>query len=140
MEAGYGLLDRATGKVRGFVMSPEESIAVTVVDRDGGFTIAHSPVRRLGSAAVFGDKLPPIRGGISKFKSTDDKLLAREAACAAENIEQRRDTLPPENVAALAWDQAQISALITQAMRALARESTHVEHTLTPGELCAALQ
>lgn len=140
MEAGYGLLDRATGEVRGFVMSPEESVAVTVVDRDGGFTIAHSPVRRLGSVALFGDSLPPIRGGISKFKSSDDLLLAREAACAAANIEQRRNALLSTNTAALAWDQAQITTLLTQARRALERNSSDIDRSLTAGELCAELQ
>ena len=140
MEAGYGLLDRATGKVRGFVLSPEESVAVTVVDRDGGFTIAHSPVRRLGSAALFGDKLPAIRGGISKFRSSDDQLLAREAACAAAAIAQRRNALQSSATAARAWDEAQIAALLTQAGRALARSSSKVDSALSATAMCAALQ
>ena len=140
MEAGYGLLDRATGKVRGFVLSPEESVAVTVVDRDGGFTIAHSPVRRLGSVALFGDKLPAIRGGISKFRSSDDQLLAREAACAAAAIAQRRNALQSSATAARAWDEAQIAALLTQAGRALARSSSKVDSALSATAMCAALQ
>ncbi len=140
MEAGYGLLDRATGTVRGFILSPEESVAVTVVDRDGGFTIAHSPVRRLGSVALFGDKLPPIRGGITKFRSSDDPLLAMEAACAAAAISQRRNSLQSSATAARAWDKAQIAALLTQAGRALDRSSSNVDRSLSAAQLCAALQ
>lgn len=126
-KAGFGLLDRATGKLRGFVESPEESISVTVVDQDGGFTIAHSPVRRLGSAAIFGDAIEPVRGGITKFKSSDDLLLAREAACSAAKFAARRAALDATATAERRWDSAQIDALLEQAHRALARTRSAVD-------------
>ncbi|MDX1735291.1 MAG: PQQ-binding-like beta-propeller repeat protein, partial [Halioglobus sp.] len=140
MKAGFGLLDRETGALRGFVESPEESISVTVVDRDGGFTIAHSPVRRLGSVALFGDRLPPVRGGVTKFRSADDRLLAREAACSAAAFARRRQALPAAATAEAAQDDAQVAALLAQARRALARAGAEgLAESDDAAALCAAL-
>ncbi|MBL6700168.1 MAG: PQQ-binding-like beta-propeller repeat protein [Luminiphilus sp.] len=133
-KAGFGLLDRETGALRGFVEGPEESVSVTVVDRDGGFTIAHSPVRRLGAVAILGDSIELILGGITKYRSSDDLLLAREAACAAAAIQERSGTLP-ENSLGRRWDSAQVDTLQSQADRALKR----VGSNLDPGQLVATL-
>lgn len=138
-KAGFGLLDRATGKLRGFVEGPEESVSATVVDQDGGFTIAHSPVRRLGSAAVLGSAIDPIRGGITKFKSSDDRLLAREAACSAVKFAARRATLAKSASAERQWDSNQISVLLTQARRALVRAGSPIDINQDESAICAAL-
>ncbi len=124
MEAGFGLLDRDTGKVRGFVQGVEEGIAVTVVAADGGFTIAHSPVRRLGSKAIFGDRISPILGGIARYKPSNYARLAREASCAAADIAARsaaQHGVPGYEAAAQQWDDRQIQALMTQASDALGK-------------------
>lgn len=142
MEAGFGLLDRDTGKVRGFVQGVEEGIAVTVVAADGGFTIAHSPVRRLGSKAIFGDSISPILGGIARYKPSNNARLAREASCAATAIDARRQAqqgVPGYEAAAQQWDAAQIQALMTQATHALGRTTTAVPASPTPQYWCEAL-
>src|SRR5690606_24972778 len=117
MENGFGLLDRDTGKVRGFVQGVEEGIAVTVVAADGGFTIAHSPVRRLASKAIFGDEISPITGGISRNRPSNYHRLAREASCAAAAIAARQteqQSASGYDAAAQQWDSLQIQALMTQ--------------------------
>ncbi|MEM1403539.1 MAG: PQQ-binding-like beta-propeller repeat protein [Pseudomonadota bacterium] len=138
-KAGFGLLDRETGALRGFVEGPEESVSVTVLDRDGGFTIAHSPVRRLGAAAILGDRIEPILGGLTKYRSSDDRLLAREAVCAAASVERRSRRLPEQSPGRL-WDSQQISALISQASRALTRAGLAVGADQSLDEQCEALQ
>jgi len=122
MAAGFGLLDRDSGTVRGFVQGVEEGIAVTVVAADGGFTIAHSPVRRLGSKAIFGDSISPIIGGIARYKPSNYARLAREASCAAAAIKARsaaQQGVPGYGATAQQWDDRQIEALMTQATLAL---------------------
>ncbi len=141
--AGYGLIDRETGNVRGFTVSPEESISVTVVDADGGFTIAHSPVRRLGTAAIFGDRFGPIRGGITKFKSSNDTLLAREAACSAQKFQVNLNALSEASSHSSQerrWNNARIEALMDQAHRALRRSNADELVPLDPQGLCEALK
>lgn len=142
MENGFGLLDRETGKVRGFVPGVEESIAVTVLGADGGFTIAHSPVRRLASKAIFGDAISPITGGISRYKPTNYKRLAREASCAAMAIAARRDEqllVPRYGAAGQQWDDQQIAALMAQAARALENSSAPEKLRENPEKWCASL-
>jgi hypothetical protein len=137
--AGFGLIDRATGKVRGFVASPEESISVTVVDADGGFTIAHSPVRRLGTAAILGERYGPIRGGITKFVSANDDVLMREAACSAANFQKQLTQGAEATPAQRAWAQARITALMEQARRAQLRLQPAATLDANPIALCARL-
>ncbi len=141
MEAGFGLLDRDTGKVRGFVQGVEEGIAVTVVAADGGFTIAHSPVRRLGSKAIFGDSISPILGGIARYKPSNYARLAREASCAAADIAARstaQQGVPGYDAAAQQWDDRQIQALMTQASDALGKTEFAMPIT-SPGVWCERL-
>jgi outer membrane protein assembly factor BamB len=141
-EVGFALLDRDTGKVRGFVQGVEESVAVTVVAADGGFTIAHSPVRRLGSAAIFGDSISPIRGGIARYKPTNYRRLAREASCAAGAINDRRSSQqndPGYSPAAAQWDNNQIQALMTQAKNALLNIPAAAPNSIDPALWCKQL-
>ena len=141
MENGFGLLDRDTGKVRGYVQGVEEGIAVTVVAADGGFTIAHSPVRRLASKTVFGDAISPIIGGIGRYKPSNYPRLAREASCAAEAFAARQAAqrgTPGYSAAAEAWDDRQIHALMTQAAQALAQTDIRIANN-TPQHWCQTL-
>jgi hypothetical protein len=80
---GVGLLDRETGRLRSFAEGREESIAVTAVGPDGALYTAGSPVRRALARALLGDALPPLVGGISRYRSARPDLLVRDAACAA---------------------------------------------------------
>ncbi len=80
---GVGLLDRETGRLRSFAEGREESIAVTAVGPDGGIYTAGSPVRRAIARALLGDRLPPLVGGISRYRPARLDLLVRDAACAA---------------------------------------------------------
>ncbi|CAA0080018.1 Uncharacterised protein [Halioglobus japonicus] len=143
LENGFGLLDRETGKVRGYVQGVEEGIAVTVVAPDGGFTIAHSPVRRLASKAIFADAISPLMGGVSRYKPSNYSRLAREASCAAAAISDRQSTQrgqPGYNKAARQWDDAQIQALMTQAANALAQARVAVPANPSPHSWCDQLQ
>jgi hypothetical protein len=142
MEAGFGLLDRGTGKVRGFVQGVEEGIAVTVVAADGGFTIAHSPVRRLGSKAIFGDSISPILGGIARYKPSNNARLAREASCAAAAIDacrQAQQGVLGYDAAAQLWDDNQIDALMTQASAALGKTDITMPADEGPQRWCETL-
>lgn len=142
MENGFGLLDRDTGKVRGYVPGVEEGIAVTVLAADGGFTIAHSPVRRLASKAIFGDAISPITGGVSRFKPSNYPRLAREASCAAAAVVSRQTTQlnsPGYSSAAQQWDDNQIEALMTQAAEALLHAMVPAPATTTPQSWCEQL-
>jgi outer membrane protein assembly factor BamB len=142
MANGFGLLDRDTGKVRGYVPGVEEGIAVTVVAADGGFTIAHSPVRRLGSKAVFGDSISPVIGGISRYRPTNYARLAREASCAAAAIQSRQkaqQSNPGYTAAAEQWDNSQIEALMTQASNAMTEASLDTPTSINAGQWCEAL-
>lgn len=79
---GVGLLDRETGRLRSFSEGREESIAVTAVGPDGGIYTGNSPVRRALARAVLGDHLPPLVGGIQRYRPVRLDLLVRDATCA----------------------------------------------------------
>jgi hypothetical protein len=87
---GVGLLDRETGRLRSFSEGREESIAVTAVGPDGGIYTAGSPVRRALARALLGDALPPLVGGISRYRPVRLDLLVRDAACAAAELRDAR--------------------------------------------------
>ena len=102
---GFGLLDKNTGEVISFVEGYEESIAATMIAPDGGFVIGSSPTRRLVAKGIFGDKIKPIRGGIARYKSTDNRLLARDAICMAQRYQNRSDSYNAnEHPVASEWD------------------------------------
>lgn len=84
LKVGVGLLDRQTGSLRYFAEGREESIAVMVVGSDGAYYTAGSPVRRAISLGLWGtSRLPPLVGGISRYKPIRLDVLLRDAACAA---------------------------------------------------------
>jgi hypothetical protein len=137
MENGFGLLDRETGKVRGYVQGVEEGIAATVVAADGGFTIAHTPVRRLASKAIFGDRISAITGGIARYKPSNYARLAREASCAAAAIQARskaQQGMEGYDHMAQQWDDNQVQALMTQVENAL--EHTNVFSIVDSPDYC----
>jgi outer membrane protein assembly factor BamB len=137
MENGFGLLDRETGKVRGYVQGVEEGIAATVVAADGGFTIAHTPVRRLASKAIFGDSISPITGGIARYKPSNYARLAREASCAAAAIQARskaQQGMEGYDHMEQQWDDNQVQALMTQVENAL--EHTNVFSIVDSPDYC----
>jgi hypothetical protein len=124
------------------VAGVEEGIAVTVVAADGGFTIAHSPVRRLASKAIFGDAISPITGGVSRYKPSNYGRLAREASCAAAAIVERQSTQqnsPGYGNAAQQWDNKQVQALMTQAAAAISHSDVQVPPITTPQLWCDQL-
>lgn len=118
---GMGLLDRDTGKLRWFSEGREESISVTSIGPDGGIYVADSPIRRAVARGLFGDKLPPLVGGIQRYKPMRHDLLARDAVCAAGALAQRMlqtDGSDPRSVASRRDDLAQIGFLVDQTQRA----------------------
>lgn len=122
VEAGFGMLDRDTGKIIGFVPGIEESIGFTGINHDGGIVVGHSPVRRLAAKGILGDHVAKITGGIARYVPIDKALLARDAVCMAARYENRRaayDERAEPN--AYAWDTKQISVLEEQAEHALGR-------------------
>jgi len=120
---GFGLLDKNTGEVISFVEGYEESIAATMIAPDGGFVIGSSPTRRLVAKGIFGDRIKPIRGGIARYKSTDNRLLARDAICMAQRYQIRSSSYNAnDHPVASEWDKKQISILREQASIALGRK------------------
>ena len=115
---GMGLLDRESGRLRSFAEGREESIAVSAVGPDGGFYIAGSPLRRTIARALLGDALPPLVGGIQRYRPIRLDLLARDAVCAASPHAARleSESLGP---AARAVEVAQIGVLLRQARAAV---------------------
>jgi outer membrane protein assembly factor BamB len=127
---GMGLLDRETGNLRYFAEGREDSISVTVVDRDGAYYQGHSPVRRAASRAILGDKLKPIIGGVSRFKPIRKDLLVRDATCAAAGRIQNMvkymgvQQTTPRNF----YDDArQVEGLLQQALRTDAEIQAEIE-------------
>lgn len=114
-KVGVGLIDRETGQLRYFAEGREESISVTSIGPDGGFYLATSPVRRAATRGLLGEHVPPLTGGIQRFKPVRLDLLVRDAACAgADRIENTASIAAshPES----AWvDMLQTRALMRQA-------------------------
>ena len=87
---------------------------------DGALYLPHAPLRRAFSLAL-GLTTEPLVGGVSKWASTRDDLLARDAACAAADRAANAATLHstcPESAIA---DAAQVDALRRQMLDAAAR-------------------
>ena len=117
---GMGLLDRESGGLRSFAEGREESIAVSAVGPDGAAYTAGSPVRRAIARAVFGDALPPLVGGIHRYRPLRYDLLVRDASCAAADRAARWLATDPVYKASQRDDVAQIGILLRQAIDALA--------------------
>lgn len=119
---GMGLLDRETGRLRWFSVGREESIAVTSVGPDGELYIGSSPIRRAVARGLFGDRLPPLVGGIQHYRAVHRELLARDAVCAAAGLARRREATAEAGAGGQASrrdDLAQMQVLLAQARRAL---------------------
>lgn len=109
---GIGLLDRETGKLRYFAEGREESIAVTVVGADGSYYTANSPVRRAISRQIWRG-LPPLIGGITRYRPIRLELLARDASCAAAHLADNagKDSIPERSARE---DARQVAVLVRQ--------------------------
>jgi outer membrane protein assembly factor BamB len=119
LRVGMGLLDRETGLLRSFAEGREESIAVSAVGPDGGLYLAGSPVRRAVARGILGDWVPPLAGGIQRYRPIRLDLLVRDAACAAAARAmawRRFDAGDPD---AVRDDVAQIRVLLRQGRGAL---------------------
>ncbi|MBW2940364.1 PQQ-binding-like beta-propeller repeat protein [Zhongshania aquimaris] len=131
---GIGLLDRDTGRLRSFAEGREDSISVTTVGPDGEVYTAGSPIRRMAAKALFGDRIPKIVGGISRYKNTNHKLLARESLCAAayraKNAADHEDTHPQSAAA----DKEHVRVLLEQAARNDSQYNSLI-HELISGDL-----
>ena len=135
---GMGLLDRETGRLRSFAEGREESIAVSAVGPDGGFYIAGSPLRRAAARALLGDALPPLLGGIHRYRPIRLDLLARDAVCAASPHAARLES-EPLVPAARAVEVAQIGVLLRQARNAVPAAVIRGDILDPAGEEIAAL-
>ncbi len=116
---GAGLLDRKTGELRYFAEGREDCIAVTSIGPDGGFYNALSPVRRAVGRGLLGDKLPPLVGGIQRYKPIRLDLLVRDAACAAAARAKNARNIAAEHPKSAQDDIYQIQILIQQSRMAL---------------------
>jgi outer membrane protein assembly factor BamB len=113
-------LDRATGRPRGFADGLEESLGAMSTGADGALYLPHAPLRRAFAAAL-GLTTEPLVGGISKWASIRDDLLARDAACAARDraANARVEAVKcPDSARA---DAVQIDALRAQTLAATGR-------------------
>lgn len=132
---GMGLLDRETGQLRWFAPGREESIAVTSIGPDGAIYIAHSPVRRAVARGILGDRLPPLIGGIQRYRPSRYDLFARDAACAAAALAKRWHSTDVAPANARRDDQAQITLLLKQARQASQQAAQRQE--ISPDQLAA---
>lgn len=117
---GVGRLDRETGALRSFAEGREESIAVTSLGPDGGYYLANSPVRRAVTRGLFGDRLPPLVGGIQRFRPVRLDLVVRDAACAGAARARNAQGIASDHPDSARDDRAQIGVLLRQALSALA--------------------
>jgi outer membrane protein assembly factor BamB len=137
---GMGLLDRDSGALRWFAEGREESIAVSAVGPDGAVYTAGSPVRRAFARAVFGAALPPLVGGIHRYRPRRYDLLVRDAACAAAGRAARWLATDSVDAASQRDDVAQIGILLRQASAALAPATQRGELTgERSGEIATSL-
>lgn len=120
VRTGIAHIDRATGAARWFADGLEESLGAMSTGPDGALYLPHAPLRRAFSL-VLGLTDQPLVGGVSKWASTRDDLLARDAACAAAdraaNAARLRLDCPESAIA----DLAQVDALRRQLLDAATR-------------------
>ncbi len=118
VKTGVGLLDRKTGKLRWFADGKQlgqDTVAMTAPTPDGGLIIPHSPVRRAFARILFGDRVHPAKGGMTKYGPRRIDLLLRDIAAASSDRIQRAIeiyAIQPEGTKA---DLADVKDLILQA-------------------------
>jgi outer membrane protein assembly factor BamB len=126
VRTGIAHVDRLTGAPRWFADGLEESLGAMSTGPDGALYLPHAPLRRAFSLAL-GLTTEPLVGGVSKWASTEDGLLARDAACAAAeraaNAADQGDACIESAIA----DVAQVEALRAQMLEA-------AEHALGDGD------
>ena len=83
---GIAMMDRETGELRFASPAVEETLSVMSVSTEGELFIANSPLRRVLSKTLTGNKTPGITGGITRYQSIDANLLLRESSCAAADL------------------------------------------------------
>jgi outer membrane protein assembly factor BamB len=124
VRTGIVHVDRLTGAPRWFADGLEESLGAMSTGPDGALYLPHSPLRRAFSLAL-GLTAEPLIGGISKWASTRDDLLARDAACAAAdraaNAVVQRHACADSAIA----DLTEVAALRAQMLDAAGRAVTH---------------
>ena len=116
---GSGVLDRETGELRWCAEGREESIAVSAMGPDGAPYTAGSPIRRAVARGLMGDHLPPLVGGITRYKPIRNDLLVRDAVCAAGNLATRMQATSAAHAGSKRDDLAQISVLLNQATQTI---------------------
>lgn len=131
VRTGVVHLDRATGEPRWFADGLEESLGAMSTGPDGALYLPHAPLRRAFSLAL-GLTAEPLVGGVAKWSSTRDDLLARDAACTA--ADRARNALVHTEIcpASAAADLDQVALLRDQMLHATAR-------AVERGELAPAL-
>lgn len=112
LAAGVGLVDRETGKFRSFTFQREESISITSVGADGGVYLSSSPMRRILAQLFLLGSMPPLVGGIAKYRASNTALFVRDAICAASHRSNKLSSasVPGE----IEIELAQIQALLEQ--------------------------
>ncbi|WP_211829723.1 hypothetical protein [Kistimonas asteriae] len=133
VSVGVGLLDRETGEVISYTEGVEESVATTITGPDGGFYIAHSPIRRAVSRALLGPLVKPLTGGIARYKPVRNDLLVRDAVCAAAIRLENAARFQQDNPASSEADTLQAGVLLKQASQAAtaALEEQALDKSLT---------
>ncbi len=140
-KVGVGLVDRETGILTHFAIGKEEPLpsAGVAVGLDGSLYVAHAPIRRAESRSVWGSRVDPIIGGISRFKPNRLDLVGRDAACMAVAIAENaasflRGWISDDQVSldAAVIDLRQIATLTWQAMlsRSLALKTGEVHEDI----------
>lgn len=113
VRTGIALVDRLTGRPRSFADGLEESLGAMSTGPDGALYLPHAPLRRAFSLAL-GLTTAPLVGGVSKWGSTRDDLLARDAACAAADRAANASGLGAICPASADADLTQVDALRQQ--------------------------
>lgn len=120
VRTGIAHVDRRTGAARWFADGLEESLGAMSTGAGGALYLPHAPLRRAFSIAL-GLTDQPVIGGVSKWGSTRDDLLARDAACAAAARAANAATLRTVCPQSAAADAGQVDVLRRQMVDAAAR-------------------
>ncbi|HEY8514462.1 MAG TPA: PQQ-binding-like beta-propeller repeat protein [Candidatus Binatia bacterium] len=131
VRTGIVHLDRLTGLPRWFADGLEESLGAMSTGEDGALYLPQAPLRRAFSLAI-GITNEPLIGGVSKWSSTRDDLLARDAACAAADRAANALAHAAECPDSAAADAEQVEVLRRQMQDA-------VERALGRGELSSSV-
>jgi len=118
-KVGMGLLDRETGKLKYFAEGREDSISITAIGPDGGYYIGSSPIRRAVARNFLGDSVPPVTGGLQRYKPIRLDLLLRDASCAAAARAKNAGNIANQYPKSAREDIRQIRVLIKQSREAL---------------------